>query len=664
MKRRLLAAFLLPALLAASPTPGAAQSAPPEDPVRLYRLGAESAARGDYYRALEHFRRALDRNPVYADALLACGEIYFLLEEFDQALPLADRALALSPGNAAAGILRGRILAGLGDYPAAEAAFRTALEREPHNVEGRLAKAELDILRGKNAAAAAEILETLNAAPNNRRALLSLAVLYQNTGNPAEARRYFELALRHHGEVVETQVLAGEFYLREGRLREAQRCAEAALSIQEDHEGALILLGSVHLARKDYQAVYGLMDRVLRRNRQNSSAWYLKSMSSLRLGRPEETIRLLGSLLALRPEDEIARITLEDTLREHFPMEDPLRKTYAAYHFQRGDRFQERNLFSRAMEEYRRGLQVDPYSKPGRIAFSDILSRLGFRGRSLNALAFLRNQNLSDPEVEEKIELAESLLEDRVSRTWGMDDSVPAKGGFAVSVFTDSASGTSLHQDSEIYLARYLADLLVGSPRFSLITDPQKVQHYGAAFQESRQRGGEYFIILSFQETEREFSVSADLYLSRTGGRIDSIRIRRGGNDRIQGALTRLAADLAERFPPRGRLLGRNFDKGLANLGRVDGIAEGDLLLILPSREVALKHDELRFTFDPQEVLGTLRITKIDDTMSEGVIERRGFFDRINPGDALIPGKAPEPEKEKAEDGAAPPLYKRILRIR
>jgi hypothetical protein len=345
-------------------------------------------------------------------------------------------------------------------------------------------------------------------------------------------------------------------------------------------------------------------------------------------------------------------------------MEDPLRKNYADYHFQRGDRFQERNLFSRAHEEYRRGLQIDPYSRRGRIAFSDILSKLGFRSRSLSALTFLKEQKLSDRDTDEKIETAESLLEDRVSRDWGVEEGIPAGQRFVLSVFVDSSAGFLLHHDSGSYLARYFGDLLVGSPRFTLATEPRAVSDYGIAFQESRQRGSEYFILLSFSETEREFSVSADLYLSRTGGKIDSFRIYRTGNDRIQNGLIRLTADLTERFPLRGSLMKREFERGLVNLGGLDGLKAGDSLLIFPEKAVTLKHDVLQFAYKPEDILGTLSVTRTDDAVSEGTIEKRGFFDRINPGDTVIPGKPPEKAAENGGEMPEVPLYKKILRIR
>jgi tetratricopeptide (TPR) repeat protein len=641
-----------------------AQPLPADHPITLYRQGTEARAAGDFYKALEKYQSAILKNPSYFDPIFFSSEIYFFLEEYDQALAFADRALALSKDNIPARVLKARILVGLGESAKAAEIFRAVLASEPNNLEARLGKAELDIAQGKNRTAALEYMETLQAEPNNRRALLSLALISQSQGDISTARTYFELGLRYHGENPVTHLLAGDFYLRSGKADLAERHARTALALKPDYEEALMLLGSVHLFNDRFDAVYAVMDNVLSLNRNSGSAWYLKGIAALRLGRPQEAITLLRTLLNIKPEDEIARITLEDTLKEFLPVEDPIRRAYGEYHFDRGDRFQERNLFARAYEEYRRGLQINPYSKRGRIAFSDILSKVGFQARSLSALTFLREQKLADRNIEERIEVAESLLQDGVARTWGVDQFLDRGLKFSLSLFVDSAQSSFLHQDAGIYIARYFADLLSGSPRFALSADPLIVATFGTAFQEARQRGSDYFVVLKCSEGEREFVLRAELYLSRTGGHIDTIGVYRTGNDRIQNGLVQLSRDLAEKFPIRGTLKKREFERGLIDLGFVDGIKEGDSLVIISNKAVALKHDSIDFIYRPSDVLGKITIKKTDDMVSEGIIEKVGFFDLINPGDAVLSGKVPEEKDKSGKSLPDAPLYRRILQIR
>ncbi|MCL1818273.1 MAG: tetratricopeptide repeat protein, partial [Spirochaetaceae bacterium] len=503
-------------IFAASSGGAFAQEFPPAHPLSLYRAGTAARADGDYYKAIELLRDAAAKNPAYFDAVFALAEIYFHLEEYDQALELVRKALTLSPASIPAQVLRGRILVGMGELSASQKNFEAILREEPNNIEARLALAELGVAGGRNRNAISEYLETLQIAPHNRKALLSLALIYEAAKDRRMAGDYFELAVRYHGDSALVHLLAGEFYLAADNLVAARRHAGLALTLRPVYEEAHMLLGQIELREGKYAAVHSAMDAVLKLNRNNTAAWYLKAMAALHLGDPKEAVTLLRTLLGLGPENEVARITLEDTLREFFPVEDPLRKDFADYHFLRGNRFMERSLFSRAYEEYRRGLQINPYSAEGRKAFADVVGKLGFYARSYAALQFLQTQNMADAEVEETLEMGASLLEDRVSRAWDIDQHLVPRHKFTVSLFFDGSSSGLLHRNSGIYLTRYFSDLLVGS---ALLAPPEitiEVKSYGEAFQEARQRASDYFLIVSFAEAAREFVVRADLYLSRT----------------------------------------------------------------------------------------------------------------------------------------------------
>ncbi|MDR1932225.1 MAG: tetratricopeptide repeat protein [Spirochaetales bacterium] len=641
-----------------------AQEFPPSHPVSIYRQASAARADGDYYRAIELFREALTKNPSYFDAVLSLAEIYFQLEEYDQALDLSKKALALSPASAAARVLQGRILIGTGEAPAAQKIFEAILREQPNNIEARLAMAELDIAGGKNRNAVNEYLETLQISPQNRKALLSLALIQQAAGNTSAAADYFDMAVRFHGDTPLTRLLAGEFYLAGGNLAAARRHAGIALTLNPDYEAAYMLLGQIELLEGKYPAVYTTMDTILKLNRNNPAAWYLKAMAALYMGNPKDAITLLRTLLSLGQENEIARITLEDTLREFFPAEDPLRKEFADYHFVRGGRFRERNLFSRAYEEYRRGLQLNPYSPEGRKAFADIIEKLGYYARSYAVMQFLEAQKMADEDILESLEMGESFLEDSVSREWNIDQLLVPRRKFSLSLFFDLSSSNLIHRSSGIYLTRYFSDLLSGSPLLAPPALAIEVKNYGEAFQEARQRESDYFLILTYSETSREFVIKADLYLSRTGGKIDSFQVYRTGNDRVQNSLTRMISDLSSRFPLRGELLQREFERGLVNLGRVDGIKEEERLLIVPRNSLSLKHDRLEFSWKPEDILGNFTIKKIDDMVAEGVVNKNGFFDRINPGDTIFRDTRDEKNPEQPLPAVPDrPLFKLIQSI-
>ena len=644
-----------------------AQELPLEHPISLYRQGMEYRRIGDFYRALELFRAAILKNPAYVDPIFASAELYFQLEEYDEALKMVDAALRLSHKDSAARVLKARILVGMGNFKEASDLYTNLLQEEPHNTEARLGKAELDLALGKHRSATLEYLDTLKSFPDNRRALLSLGVLLSQQGNVQEAETYFDAALRYHSDNPIVHYLVGEYYFRQKKYDLAMERAKTALSIKPDYPEAHQLLGWISFQKGDYSDAYYRMDRLLMLNRSNPLGFYLKALSALQLGRKDEGITLLRSLLTLAPEDEVARITLEDSLKELLPVEDNLRKTYAQYHFDRGDKFQDRNLFQRALEEYRRGLQIDPYSKKGRLAYAEIQQKIGFLGYAYNSLEFLKKQNLADQAAQEQLEILTSILSDRPAMRWRYDPFTYRKPSLRLSLFVDLTGGALQHGFSELFLARYLIDLLIGIPSIQIPYPPMAVRTFGEAFQEARQRDTDYFIFLSFGETAREFSIQGDLLLSRTGGKIDTFSVYRTGNDRVQNALVQFASRIKEKLPLRGELLKREFEQALVGLGSADGVKRGDKFLILPAQAVNLKNDSIGFVYSPQAILGTFTVTDVDDLLCEGTVMKEGFFDRINPGDVVIPYEEQKPKETTSPSPTPTPsalmLYKKILRI-
>ncbi len=659
-------AFLLP-LFALLPVLVLSQELPPDHPISLYRQGMEYRRIGDFYRALEFFRAATQKNPAYFDSIFASADLFFQLEEYDEALKMVEAALRLSKMDSNARVLKARILVGMGRFKEATDLYTSLLQEEPNNVEARLGKAELDLALGKNRNATLEYLDTLKRFPDNRRALLSLGVLLSQQGNGQEAEIYFDAALRYHSDAPIVHYLVGEYYFKQKKYDLAIERARTALSIKPDYADAHQLLGWISFQKGDYPEAYSRMDRLLSMNRANPLGFFLKALSALRMGRNDEGITLLRSLVTLSPEDEVARIVLEDSLKELLPLEENLRKTYAQYHFDRGDKFQERNLFNRALEEYRRGLQLDPYSKRGRLAYAEMQQKIGYPGYAYNSLQFLKKQNLADRTALEQLEILESILSDRPAQRWKYDQFTNRHPSFNLALFVDLKSGALQHGFSELYLARYLADLLIGIPSLQIPAPPMAVYTFGEAFQEARQRGTDYFLFLSFGETAREFSIQGELYLSRTGGKIDTFSVYRTGNDRVQNALVQVASLVKEKLPVRGQLLKREFERALVGLGKVDGIKKGDKFWILPARALSLKNDSFGFVYSPKEILGTFTVVDVDDLLCEGTVAKEGFFDRINPGDVLIPFEEQQkPKQEPIPPQPAPSaslLYKKILRI-
>jgi hypothetical protein len=193
-----------------------------------------------------------------------------------------------------------------------------------------------------------------------------------------------------------------------------------------------------------------------------------------------------------------------------------------------------------------------------------------------------------------------------------------------------------LHPLAGSLLARYFGETLM---RFESVVVPSissQVSTMDEAFRISREREYSYFLLLTTDETERGFSTMADLHLGRTGARVASFSDNRTGNDRIRDSYLKIGDLIASSLPPRGTLLKRKFDRGLIDIGSLQGVKKGDTLVVVKRSKVREDPETPGITYDDADVVGTFSVQAVDEGISEGLLAGKGYFDLINTGDEVV----------------------------
>jgi len=634
------------------------------DPVRFFEAGRALQSEGSWYSAIENYQEALRLNPNFAPVFQSLAECFWALSEYDQALEYVRRARGFRRTDPNLMNLEGRILIALGRLDEAQSLFNSVLVSWPNDITARFGSAEIDVAAGRVTQASNRYQEALIREPENRRALLSLAVISNELGNTTAARDYIQRALRFHGDYPQVFYFAGWLAMQDGAWNEAEGRLRSALRLNPNYDAARELLTTVLYRTGRFAEVLELSNTRINGERNRLSAWYMRTLALDRLGRHDEALASARTGLQIDPNDEVFRAYAERIVLDRLSLEDSRRPAWAAWHSNKARSFESANLSDQAIQSWRRSLKINPYGTSERLAYANLLLARGFPSRYLEQLRFIQSLGKGTVQINDAVEAWQKILISSLQNRWNIDPLFLDKAHLSVGFYFQEDSGNTLHPESERLTTALLAETLSWNARFSVRSHERPVSSYSEAFRASRQAGEHWFVLVRFRANERDVEIHMDLYLSATGSKVDSFTVFRTGNDRYANALRRSAQILSSALPLRGTILSRFQQDGLIDLGKSDGITAEMVFDIIPRSAITLAGDGLRWEFRSDAVLGTVTIKEIDEDTALGTIARSGFFDRINPGDVVIPRVDPKTRSDLArvESRTPPPALLGLLR--
>ena len=168
----------------------------PKNPRGYIRLGRLQMTQQKDHAALSTFADGYRHNPAAGSLLSALVKLYLKQGSLDQALSLCRQHLAERPGDAVGYFLLGEVQSAKYDFPAAEASYQLAIEKNPEWQTPHTALARLYIRADKRQQALEKIERALQINPNDPATYLSLAYLYQLSGDYLNAIETYEKALQ------------------------------------------------------------------------------------------------------------------------------------------------------------------------------------------------------------------------------------------------------------------------------------------------------------------------------------------------------------------------------------------------------------------------------------------------------------------------------------
>jgi tetratricopeptide (TPR) repeat protein len=640
----------LPLRLAAQTPPSAAA---------YYERGRNYMADENWYSAIESFLECLRLNSAHAEGTAALAECYYELAEFDEALNWVRRARQLARSNMTVANLEVFTLIALGHLDAASDLVSDILAREPYNREALFAAGELDIARNRPSEAMLRYRDAVRRYPDDRRLLISLALVTLSLGDGDTAVTYINNALAQHPDDYRVFYYAAYIYSQNGRLADAIRYAERALYYKPGHGPTQGLMAVLRYRNSQYEEAIRLCDIAIAANRQDMGAWYLKGLSLIRMGRPLDAITILSNALSVNEDDEFIRAILEETLLSSTALEDLRRARWAMWHFNRARNYRSRNLIEQALFEYRRGLRLNPFAQDRR-EYADLLRLQGYPARYLEELRFLQDQGMTDRSLTDAVEAYNSLLSNALFRQWRVNPTDIMERHWKVAVFSLAGQSSFIHADACSVAAGVVRELLVHDRNITPMNMELRQATFSQGFRQAREGGADYFMLVSVTENERDISIKGELFVGRTGAPAGTFYTYRTGADRLRGASRGIVDQLSNAMPLRGRLLIRRQGQALINKGRADRVTVDTVFDVVKRGRSQTANQGIALVYGEDELVGTFTATNVDEEIAVGNLTRNGFFDRIENGDEVI--FQPQSPSRPAVESAANPELRALLR--
>lgn len=168
-------------------------------------LGYVLATQGRTAEAIEHYQKALEIFPEYAEADNNLGRIFLNEGRLDEAKEYFQRAIRLKPGAAEAHNNLGILLVRQGDSAGAFQQYQSAIQHNPDFAEVYNNLAILLASQGRFAESEADYRTALALKPDYAQAHDNFGILLARRGRLAEAMEHFQKALEIRGGSAEAE---------------------------------------------------------------------------------------------------------------------------------------------------------------------------------------------------------------------------------------------------------------------------------------------------------------------------------------------------------------------------------------------------------------------------------------------------------------------------
>jgi|GEM_PF-5090403 len=627
------------------------------NPIKLYNEAMTDFENKDYYTSISKLKNSIYLNENYIDALIGISKVYFYIDQYDEAFMYIENAKKKDPDNNIILTLEGNILLALDKINEADEKFDEVLKKNPYNIDAIIGKAKKSILNGNLTQALTYLTYSnnfnysiSNIDKNNKKLLLSLAIIYDSLEDTDKVIEYINNLIRYYPYDEQVQLFSANFYFKNNYIDRALIAINNILNLNEKDTNALILLSKIEIKRNNYQIALDTINRILEFDKENLNIYYLKAYLLSELNRHKEAIISIRLGLKIHSDDEILRILLKnEIIKEYNNLTDENRKEEAKYYFNLANSLKQNNLFSDAVFFYKTALQLDPNNINGRYKLLDIYLNRNYKSYYFNQIKFIK-ETIGDTskKTNDLYDIYESEIKNSVANDWDLDQFNQIDNGYSFQIFFKpnenydhnyyKAESLLVYDFQRILQEHSLISFKKESDFITKDFSPQEILSNNDAFKKAKKNESDYYIILDINNVNynTDLDVTASLFLTRTGHELKKINIHESGNFSIFKSFKKISENISNLLAKNGSIIARYDKKAVINLGKMDGIKLEDEFSIIKKHALKLNNTNVGLNYEANNLIAKAKVIRLDDKISEIKIENLDINNVLSLKDKVI----------------------------
>jgi tetratricopeptide (TPR) repeat protein len=249
--------------------------------------------------ALADYRIASNLRPDSDWPYLNMALVYRKLNMNDSALVFIQDALDINPRNALALDNKAEIYLREQDYGSAVENYTKSINLEPSNKFAYIGRGDAYLFDNKTPQAMQDFEKALDLDKKNAYALMRLGDCYYHDKNYEKAIQFYERSQKIYPENLYLLVTKGLAYNQIGRNEAAKKSLLEAVTLDSTNSPALGNLGWIYYCLGDFENCILYSQKAIRYQNDAFYAMFNIALSTLRLGKYEESIELYKKYISL-----------------------------------------------------------------------------------------------------------------------------------------------------------------------------------------------------------------------------------------------------------------------------------------------------------------------------------------------------------------------------